>query len=308
MANRSVQTITEGARPGPRHRRPQLRSRHRRGHPGLHEMLTRPRFEVLPLPGITDEVITELPVDATVTVTASPRQGIDATVEVATRLAARGRRVVPHLSARLIKDSKQLKQIVADLVAAGIDEVFVIGGDPATPVGDFDNALELMTAIRGTGHDLRLGIGGYPETHPRIADDVTVQAMWDKRLGAAYIVSQLCFDPKLLMAWVQRVRRRGVSLPIHIGVAGPVNTARLLKIGTRIGAGGSARMLSQHTGLLRLAKPGSWHPDTLLGALEPAFADPINGPAGVHIYTFNAVHAAEQWRQQALQRNGDHSP
>lgn len=296
------------AAPSSRRIRRSRGDRHRTDRPGLREALRRPRFEVLPVAGIEDEVITELPVDATVTVTASPRQGIAATVASATRLAGRGVHAVPHLSARLITDRSQLAKIIDDLDAAGIDEVFVIGGDPATPKGDFGSALELLLAMREIGADFTIGIAGYPESHPRIPDDVTIQAMWDKRLQASYIVSQLCFDPKLLMTWIRRVRHRGVQLPIRIGIAGPADPVRLLRIGSRIGVSGSARLLGQHTGLFRMARPGSWRPDALLHDLEPTFADPTYGLAGVHIYTFNAVRAAEQWRRVALRQNGADPP
>ncbi|SDS61213.1 methylenetetrahydrofolate reductase (NADPH) [Microlunatus soli] len=295
-------------RPRRRRTRPSGIARRQPRHPALQSVLSRPRFEVLPTPGVEAQVITELPTDATVTVTASPRQGITATVDLAIGLAGRGVHAVPHLSARLIPDTSVLRRIIGDLEDAGIDEVFVIGGDPTEPVGEFGSALDLLSAMRTIGHRFTIGIAGYPEPHPRIADDLTIQAMWDKRREASYIVSQLCFDPKLLTSWIRRVRRRGVQLPILIGVAGPADVAKLLRIGRRIGVGGSARLLSHHTGLLRVARPGSWRPDGLLGDLEPAFADPSHGLTGVHIYTFNALRAAERWRREMLQQNGADPP
>ena len=59
----------------------------------------------------------------------------------------------------------------------------------------------------------RTGITGYPESHPRIDDDITIQAMWDKRRLAAYIVSNLCFDPATLRRWIRRVRSPGPASP-----------------------------------------------------------------------------------------------
>ena len=77
----------------------------------------------------------------------------------------------------------------------------------------------------------RVGITGYPESHPKIEDDITVQAMWDKRRHATYIVSNLCFDPATLRQWIIRVRARGVTLPLLVGLAGPVERARLMQDG-----------------------------------------------------------------------------
>ena len=41
--------------------------------------------------------------------------------------------------------------------------------------------------------------------------------MWDKRRLAAYIVSNLCFDPATVRRWIHRVRARGVTLPLYVG-------------------------------------------------------------------------------------------
>lgn len=271
--------------------------------PGLAAVLEHPRYEVLPLSGIEETVTQYLPEDATVTVTASPRQGMSATANVATRLARRGWHVVPHLSARLIADEAELKSLVSDLAAAGVREVFVIGGDPDTPAGDFAGSLELLRTMHQIGHDFEVGIAGYPESHPKISADVAVQAMWDKRVYADYIVSQMCFESRPVLEWVRRVRQRGVLLPIYVGLAGPVNTAKLIKTSTRIGVGQSLRVLGHHgPKMLRMLRPGTWNPDKMLSDIAPAFADPSYGLDGIHINTFNAIRAAEQWRQRAVQR------
>src|SRR5699024_4293686 len=106
-----------------------------------------PRFEVLPLPGIAEEVPEHLPAHATVTVTASPRQGMSATIDCAVALALRGLHVVPHLSARLVQDEATLATTLDTLANSGVEELFVIGGDALEPVGEYSSALELLQAI-----------------------------------------------------------------------------------------------------------------------------------------------------------------
>lgn len=269
----------------------------------LADVLERPRYEVLPLPGVEDEVAAHAPAHATVTITASPRRGMDATLDLAGRLSARRLTVVPHLSARLVSDEAHLKEILDEVVALGIGEVFVIGGDVDPPAGTFTGTLDLLVAMDQLGYDLVVGVAGYPESHPRISDDVTVQAMWDKRRFASYVVSQMCFDPGVITRWAQRVRRRGVDLPIYVGVPGPASVRQLLRVSRRIGVGESARVLAHHgAGLLRLAQPGTWRPDVLLEALAPSFAGPHRCLHGLHVYTFNDVEAAERWRQQTRTR------
>jgi methylenetetrahydrofolate reductase (NADPH) len=270
------------------------------------QALRRPRYEVLPLGDVVDLVAEHVPRDVTVTVTASPGRGLASTLDVAERLAAHGHRVVPHLAARLVAGETQLQEILERLRGCGVGDVFVIAGDVREPAGPFGGALDLLAAMAELGHRLdQVGIAGYPERHPFIHDDITIQAMWDKRRFATYIVSQLCFHPRVVAAWVHRVRRRGVDLPIHVGVPGPVDAARLLRISTRIGIGESARFARRHTGWLpQLLRVGGYRPGRLVDGLAASLADPASRVAGLHLYTFNEVARTERWRQETLGRLG----
>src|SRR5436190_552242 len=204
-------------------------------------LLRNARFEVFPASGVEDAVAQWVPADQTVTVTASPAKGLDATLDLTELLAGHGYRVVPHVSARLVADDAHLADIVARLTACGVDDVFVPAGDADPPAGEFDSALSLLERLAEMGTPFaRTGITGYPESHPRIEDDITVQAMWDKRRHASYIVSNLCFDPALLRRWINRVRARGVTLPLYLGLAGPLERARLLRMAAKAGAAGPA--------------------------------------------------------------------
>lgn len=265
-------------------------------------LLARARLEVIPTARIEEAVLAELPRGATVTVTASPTKGVAATVDLAERLAAHGYRVVPHLAARSITDEVQLKEIVERLRDAGVDDVFVPAGDADPPVGSFASALDVLVALEEMGRPFaEVGITGYPETHPRISDDVTIQSMWDKRRHATYIVSNLCFDARVIRRWVARVRARGVTLPLYVGVAGPVDRTRLLDVATKIGVGESARFLTRHAEwFLRLGAPGGYDPNRLLRRLEGMFADPASTVAGLHVFTFNQLRRTEEWRRSLV--------
>jgi methylenetetrahydrofolate reductase (NADPH) len=259
------------------------------------------RYEVIPTKSIEERILESVPADVTVTVTASPVKGLDPTIELAERLAAHGYTVVPHVSARLVVDEIHLKEIVDRLLAAGIADVFVPAGDADPAAGKYHAALGVLHALDDLGRPFaRVGITGYPESHPKIADDVTVQSMWDKRSHASYIVSNLCFDPAALRTWIERVRRRDVTLPIHIGVAGPVERTKLLAMATKIGVGESTRFLTRHASwFLRLAGPG-YTPERLLTRTGRVLTEPGSAVAGLHIFTFNQVAETEAWRQRLL--------
>ena len=269
-----------------------------------------PRYEVLPAKGTEQAVADWVPAGMTVTVTASPVKGLDATVELTERLAARGYRVVPHLAARSVASDAHLAGIVARLKAAGVDDVFVPGGDAPHPAGPFDGALPLLERLDEMGRPFsRIGITGYPESHPKIRDDITVQAMWDKRKHASYIVSNVCFDAARLGRWIQRIRVRGITLPLYVGLAGPAERSRLLRMAAVAGASESARFITRHPGwILRFWVPGGYSPDRLLDRAAGVITAPSAGVAGLHLFTFNQLQQAEQWRRAALERTGIDKP
>ena len=269
----------------------------------LADLLRTPRYEVLPTDDAVDRVLAYVPKDVTITVTASPRRGMPATVHLAVRLAQLGYRAVPHLSARLIRDTHELGQILDALKPAGITNVFVVAGDAREPAGMFPDSLSLLSALP-PDHGLKeIGVTGYPESHPFIHDDVTIQAMWDKRRLASYIVSNMSFDPTTVTSWVERVRRRGVELPIHIGMAGVADPIRLLKVSTKIGVADAARFLRGHPSwVARMFRPGGYEPGRFVTAMLPALSSPALRVAGLHVFTFNEIEPTERWRREMLLR------
>ncbi|MFC4464154.1 5,10-methylenetetrahydrofolate reductase [Streptomyces xiangluensis] len=276
------------------------------GGAGLRALLRSVRYEVLPAKATEDKVLAHVPRDVVVTVTASPVKGLEPTLGLATRLAVHGYRVVPHVPARLVRDDGHLKEVVDRLREAGVDDVFVPAGDADPPAGAYDESLPVLRRLVELGRPFtHVGVAGYPESHPLIHDDVTVQAMWDKREHATYIVSNLCFDSRVLGGWIARIRRRNVTLPVHVGIAGPVQRAKLLSMATKIGVGESTRFLTKHASwFVRFAAPGGYSPERLLARTEEALTAPSAGVAGLHLFTFNQIAETERWRRALLDRLG----
>ena len=270
----------------------------------LADMLTSARYEVLPTPSIEEKVLEHLPLDRTVTVTASPAKGIEATLSLAERLARHGYATVPHLAARMVSGRGELAEIAARMQAAGVRTVFVPGGDQDPPAGDYTSALDLLEDLTALGRPFpEVGITGYPESHPTISDDLTVQSMWDKRRHATHVVSNLNFDPDSIKTWVDRMRVRGITMPVLLGIPGPIDRAKLLSMATKIGVGDSTRFLVKHKGTLtRLAAPGGFTGERFLERCAPVLARPGSLVTGLHVYTFNQVAETETWRREYLDR------
>lgn len=276
----------------------------------LETLLGRVRYEVLPTPSVVDEAYGCLPAGATVTVTASPTKGMEETLDIAERLAALGFDVVPHLAARMIAGPGHLAEITQRLRIAGVTKVFVPAGDAEPAEGAYRSALQVLDDLSVAGDPFaEVGITGYPESHPSINDDLTIQAMWDKRHHATQIVSNLTFDPRVLAAWVARVRARGVHLPILVGLPGPVERMKLLRMATKIGLGESAKFLAKNGGLFaRIAAPRGYEPLRVLGGAAQTLGLPEMNVAGLHLFTFNQVAETEAWRVTQLERLRDGRP
>jgi methylenetetrahydrofolate reductase (NADPH) len=269
----------------------------------LASLLARPRYEVIPLASAEEAVLKHVPADVKVTVTTSPRKGLEPTLALAERLAGHGYAVVPHLAARHVRDRNHLAEVADRLLASGASDVLVMAGDAEEPAGDFEGSLPLLRALAELGGPFtEVGITGYPESHAFISDQATIRAMFEKEEFATYIVSQICFDPQVTAAWVAAVWERGTHLPIHIGLPGVVPRSKLLRVCTRIGVGDSLRFVRTHRGWLRQTFRGAFDPDSLVAGLEESLGHPRRNVAGFHIFTFNDLERTERWRQDKLRR------
>lgn len=265
----------------------------------VQEPLAAPRFEVMPFESFDDQVA-HLPDGSTITITASPQLGIERTVEKTEVAAAEGYEVIPHIAARYIRDRKHLEDIAIRLVDAGVNDIFVPGGDPDEPKGEFKSAYELLLALDETSYSFdEVGITGYPEGHPFLSDETLAKSMEKKEPYATYITTQLCFDPQTVINWTREIRSRGVNLPVFVGIPGVMKYQRLLSISQQVGVGQSIQFLQKTSGVLGFLRQligsrGKYVPDDLVDGLEHA-DDP--GLGGVHIYTFNQIPDTESWRQ-----------
>jgi methylenetetrahydrofolate reductase (NADPH) len=269
----------------------------------LARVLHAPTFELIPLRNAMDQAAL-LPAGATVSVTASPAKGIEATIALCEQLQGHGFRAVPHVSARMIRDRAHLADLIAWLEGAGVDRAFVVGGDTKEP-GAYPDGLALLREMAEIGHPLgEIGIPGYPQGHSFIADAALLEALRAKAAFATYMTTQLCFDPVAIGRWIAARRAEGLELPVHLGVPGVAEPQKLLAIAARIGVADTHRFLVKNVRFVtRLVRSGGFYrPDGLLESVAPLVADPAARIVDVHLYTFNAVEATEHWRREFLAR------
>ena len=273
---------------------------------GVTRLLSGARYELMPFESFDDE-LRYLPDDATVAVTTSPTLGIEATIEKTETAAEAGYELAPHIAARYVEDREHFEDILGRLAAVGVTDVFVPGGDREEPAGEFESAHDLLSAMDELGYEFdEVGITGYPEGHEFLDEDTLATAMQRKEPYATYIVTQLCYDPTAVVDWIDRVRDRGVGLPVEVGIPGVMNYQRLVQISRKVGVGDSIDFLRKTSSVVGFVKRlvgsrGSYEPDDLVDGLAPYADDDAYGIRGLHVYTFNQVPDTEAWRTGRLE-------
>ncbi len=264
-------------------------------------LLESPSFELVPTGTVHDQ-IDLLPAGARVTVTASPKRGLEPTLHLAVELQRRGFQTVPHLAARSVTDGDHLRSIVELLAHHGIGRVFVVAGDNTTS-GPFADGVSLIRAIEDLGARPEIGIPAYPGGHPFLSEGRLLKALQAKEPYASYMTTQMCFDGDQIARWVTRVRAEGIALPVRIGLPGVASIRKLAKMSAQIGVGESVRFLARHAGLLRrLTGRDRYRPDGLILSMAESVGTSEAGVTGFHIYTFNQVRETEAWRTRWLAR------
>ena len=197
----------------------------------------------------------------------------------ATELAKSGFNPVPHFPARSIKNQSELKDFVNRCKDGGVKQVLVIGGS-AKPIGDFHCSLQLLET--GLFEGWKIGIAGHPDGSPDISDKDLEKAMNDKKSYADYIVTQWCLNAKPIAAFISKQ-----TLPVRVGITGPLKISSLLKFANIVGAKNSINFLKTNvTKALDLLKPRD--PNDIIEKLKDS-AD------NFHIYTFGGLKETNKW-------------
>ena len=230
-------------------------------------------------------------------------------IESAIRLRAAAFDPVPHVAVRMFSTVTALDQFLAQLTGeAGVERILVIAGDRDQPAGEFHSSIELIDGGLLQRHGIReIGIAGYPEGHPRIAQQDLDRLLMHKIAAAeatgmkAHIVTQLCFDAAAILRWIGRLREYGLEHPIRVGLAGPTNLAALLRYAHRCGVRASAQGLMRQSGLARDLFAMSM-PDALVQKLAQAHSDQHIGMVKPHFYSFGGLVRAARWASAAAER------
>ena len=204
------------------------------------------------------------------------------TAQQAINLVKKGYNPIPHFPARSIENNNQLKEYVSMCKDGGVKQVLVIGGG-REPAGKFDSSFQLLET--GYFEKMKIGIAGHPEGSPDISNSDLEKAMQDKKPYADYIVTQWLLDPQPIVDFISKQ-----SVPVHVGITGPLKISSLIKFANIVGAKNSLNFLkSNFSKALDLLKPKD--PNELIEKLK-MHTDFF------HIYTFGGLKETNKWLKE----------
>ncbi|HYI50536.1 MAG TPA: methylenetetrahydrofolate reductase [Microbacterium sp.] len=267
-----------------------------------------------------------IPAGSKINVTFLGNEDLEMRVAAAKAVRELGFVPVPHISARRLASRAQLEEFLSRLQDVGAtDSVFVVGGDPTTPEGPYEDSYDVIRTGLLLDYGVKeVSIAGYPEGHPDISDEVLWRALDEKSLSLVQqgldstILTQFAFDTDPVLTWIDAVRDRGITSTIRIGTPGPAGIKRLLGFARRFGIGANAMIVKKY-GFSLTNLMGTAGPDTFVTDLSAMLADPSvpelvegsitadastgsatgrRGPVKLHFYTFGGLLATADWARE----------
>ena len=233
---------------------------------------------------------------------------IDEMVSTAKRLAEEGFPVMPHFPARGIASKAELSEWIAMYRGeAGVDQALLLAGGYDAPTGDFDNSMELMES--GLFADFkRIHVGGHPEGNKDIDPDgstsnVSAALQWKQAFSEntdaeMAIATQFLFEADAAIEWADRLKAEGITMPVHIGIAGPAKLQTMIKFAMACGVGPSLRVLQRRAmDVAKLLMP--FEPTEILTDLaKHKAANPDLNIAQVHFFPLGGIKKTAEFVDQ----------
>ena len=252
------------------------------------------------------EVSAMLPADTCIYIPSLPGLPLTRTLDAIAAIRGAGLDPVPHVSARRISDREEFREFLKKAAAEyGVHRVLLIGGDEPRPKGPFNDSLQVLEhGVLAECGIREIGVGGYPEGHPRIPLNALDQALQKKiqlakqqKLGV-YMVTQFCLSPQRVVDYCAGLARSTPDLPVYVGIAGPTDPVALARYAQRCGVSVSLRALRNlGTGIAKLVTHNDPH-DQLVALARYCSAREQSNVVGVHMYSFGGAVPTASWMRK----------
>src|SRR5476651_912058 len=153
----------------------------------------------------------------------------------------------------------EVDEIVRNYHTVGVRHIVALRGDPAGGAGEryaphpggYKNAADLVAGIKRISPDFEVSVSAYPEKHP---DSPTVDADIDMLkakvdAGAGRAITQFFFENDLYFRYLDRVRARGIDIPVVPGIMPMHNFKQARKFVTRAGTSVPSWLAEKFDGL-----------------------------------------------------------
>ncbi|MBD0415357.1 methylenetetrahydrofolate reductase [Oryzicola mucosus] len=232
---------------------------------------------------------------------------IEDMVATAKRLNEQGFPVMPHFPARCIADAATLEDWIKRYrEEADVRQALLLGGGSSTPEGELHSSIEMIETGLFDRHGFtHLHIAGHPEGNGDIDKDasttnVDAALLWKQDFSSRTdadmaIATQFAFEAEVVTDWAERIRDMGVTLPIHVGIAGPAKLQTLIKYAVSCGVGPSLKVLQKRAlDVTRLLLP--YEPTEVVAGLADYKAKhPDSLIEQLHVFPLGGIQPAAEW-------------
>jgi methylenetetrahydrofolate reductase (NADPH) len=256
----------------------------------------------------TAEVAALRPAGSCAYIPSLPGLPLARTLEAVAAIRRAGLDPVPHVSARRILNRDEFRDFLKRASAEhGVHRVLLIGGDEPRAKGPFQDSLQVLEEGLLAECGIReIGIGGYPEGHPRIALNALEKAM-QRKLELArmqsigvYVLTQFSFSPPRVVEYCATLARLHAELPVYVGIAGPTDAAALARYAQRCGVSVSLRALrTLGSGIAQLVANTDPRDQIAAIARYNRGREPSN-VVGVHLYSFGGAVRTAAWMRELI--------
>ncbi len=236
---------------------------------------------------------------------------IEEMVATAKKINEQGFSPMPHFPARIIKDKNVLQDWISKYQnEANVKNGLLIAGGANKPYGEYDSSIQLIESeLFDKANFQNLHIAGHPEGSMDIDPDGSTknvdQALswkneFSKRTDAKMaITTQFSFDADSVISWANNLKKSGIDIPIHIGIAGPAKLQTLLKYSIECGVGASIKIIQKRAmDLTKLLLP--YKPTTIISDLANYKANnPSFNIEKVHFFPLGGVKQVSDFVKEA---------
>ena len=250
-----------------------------------------------------------LPAGYCVYVAHTPKESLDDVVRVALRVKSLGLTPSPHIVARRVVDVEAFRRSLRTLARAGIEQILLVAGDRAAPGCPYTSTIDLLeTGMLTEAGITRVGVAGHPEGHPAVPDEILWKAIERKQAMARatglrmHIATQFGFDARSLTTFEAGLAARGITLPIHAGVAGPTPFTKLLKYAAFCGVGASLKAVAGNSlSVRKLTHFVTRSDEMVLGVYRAKQANPDSRIFAPHFFAFGGVLETALWLNAVIE-------